>query len=113
MYVKWTTDAINCYELNCNCKKCFLAKVLETPCVMYQTVKYNLEKIGTPEEEPRKPFTPYAKLPTPEEIIAALDKFDAKAAAKKLKVSAYKLNSLMKEHNINGYLLNWKRKKKK
>lgn len=61
----WTQDAINCYELNADCTRCLLSKILETPCLMNLTVEKNLSLIGLPTEEnslkKRKPYKFYRK----------------------------------------------------
>ncbi len=49
---EWTPSAIDCFEIKCNCKRCFLYHVYfkysPDKCKMYQAVKRLIRKVGIP-----------------------------------------------------------------
>ena len=49
---QWNDTAIECYEMNCNCLKCFIYKTYfrenKETCKMKYYVEYLLKKIGKP-----------------------------------------------------------------
>ena len=116
-YPQWSNDAINCYELDCDCSKCLLAKILETPCVLNITVKKNLKILGKPTEEntqkERKPHRFYRKRITRLEIISALKETTKKDAAKNFGLSLKEMSELMKSYDINGNLIRGERQRNK
>ena len=63
--IVWSKDAINCWELQADCTRCLLAKILETPCKMDLTVRKIIAAIGKPSEKntqkERKPHRFYRK----------------------------------------------------
>lgn len=49
--IKWTPQAIDCYERNCKCQGCEIDEVLETKCVMKYIVQKIYEKCGNPPQD--------------------------------------------------------------
>ena len=112
----WSRDAINCYELNCDCSKCLLAKILETPCILNLTVEKNLKIIGKPTEEntqkDRKPHRFYNKRISKYDIINKLKTTTKTKAAEYFGINIQEMSELMKAYGINGHLLRGERNKK-
>lgn len=106
MQKTWTEDAINCYELNCKCEKCFLRKTLETTCIMWLTVENNLKTIGKPTEEntqkERKISDIYRKRISKYELLAEIARTNKKTAAKKFKLSLHEMSQLMRYYKISS-----------
>lgn len=51
----WTQQALECYYINCDCKKCSLsAGHYSFICQMPRVIESLLETVGAPEEEERK-----------------------------------------------------------
>lgn len=51
---KWTRSAVECYERNRNCKGCIYDNFFSDKtqkCMMPQTVKYLLQKLGKPKNK--------------------------------------------------------------
>ena len=50
---KWNPTAKDCYEINCDCTRCFIYKTYfkhrKSECMMKYCVKYLLMKIGAPD----------------------------------------------------------------
>lgn len=51
---RWTLTAAQCYQIGCNCEKCYLPEILETKCVMRKTVIELVKKFGAPDIEKNK-----------------------------------------------------------
>ena len=49
--IKWTPQAIECFERDCNCTDCEINEVLETQCVMKHIVRKIYEKCGYPPKD--------------------------------------------------------------
>ncbi len=49
--IQWTPTAAECYLIGCNCKKCHLAEILETKCLMKNVVFELVRKFGKPNIE--------------------------------------------------------------
>lgn len=115
--LQWSKDAINCYEIGCDCTKCLLAKILETPCILNITVEKNLKTIGKPTEDntqkERKPHRFYRKRISSLEIIDTLKRTTKKEAAKQFGLSLCEMSKLMKDYNINGNLIRGERQRNK
>ncbi len=45
---KWTKSAIECYNKGCNCKKCNIPDIVQTPCYMKKTVIELVRLYGKP-----------------------------------------------------------------
>ena len=49
---QWNDTAIDCYNINCNCEKCFIYNTYfrkyKQECMMKYCVKYFLMKLGAP-----------------------------------------------------------------
>ena len=52
----WTQSAIDCYNIDCNCEKCFLHQVLNSECKMYEVVSMLIRKFGKPSADLLKDF---------------------------------------------------------
>lgn len=48
MYYHWTKSAIECYEIGCRCSICKLRRIIESKCVMKETVITIVRNIGKP-----------------------------------------------------------------
>lgn len=46
--IKWTPQAIHCYERNCNCKGCIISLSMETPCKMKLLIPSIIKQFGYP-----------------------------------------------------------------
>ena len=46
--LKWTQQAIDCYNRNCRCTGCFINEKLETPCQMKVIIPKIFAKCGKP-----------------------------------------------------------------
>lgn len=115
--IVWSKDAINCWELQADCTRCLLAKILETPCKMDLTVRKIIAAIGEPSEEntqkERKPHRFYRKRISSLEIINTLKRTTKKEAAKQFGMSLCEMSKLMKNYNINGNLIRGERQRNK
>lgn len=61
---RWTLSAAQCYQIGCNCEKCYLPEILETKCLMKTTVIELVRKFGAPDiekikQEQQEGFTRY------------------------------------------------------
>lgn len=114
-YPQWTKDSINCYELNCDCSKCLLAKILETNCILNLTVKRNLQIIGEPTEEntqkDREPHKIYKKRISKYDLVNRLKLTSKKEAAKYFSLSMREMSELMKAYSINGNSIRYERER--
>lgn len=48
---RWTLTAAQCYQIGCNCEKCYLPQILETKCLMKKTVIKLVKEFGAPDIE--------------------------------------------------------------
>lgn len=46
---KWTQSAVDCYKLGCNCNKCNIPLIMETPCQMKRVVITLVALYGVPD----------------------------------------------------------------
>lgn len=61
---RWTLTAAQCYQIGCNCEKCYLPEILETKCEMKKTVIKLVKEFGAPDiekikQEQQEGFTKY------------------------------------------------------
>lgn len=45
---RWTLSAIDCYKIGCNCSRCTIPEIMETPCKMKYCVLELVKKFGKP-----------------------------------------------------------------
>ena len=45
----WTQQAVDCYKLGCNCSKCNIPLIMETPCQMKRSVITLIRLYGVPD----------------------------------------------------------------
>lgn len=45
---RWTYSAVNCYLNYCDCSRCNIPKITETPCHMRYSVKSLIKQLGLP-----------------------------------------------------------------
>lgn len=48
---KWTSAAIDCFKIGCNCKKCSISEIMQTRCKMKEIVLELVKKYGAPKTE--------------------------------------------------------------
>lgn len=46
---RWTQSAVDCYKLGCNCIKCNIPLIMETPCQMKRSVITLVRLYGRPD----------------------------------------------------------------
>lgn len=46
---RWTQSAVDCYRLGCNCSKCNIPLIMETPCQMKRSVISLVRAYGIPD----------------------------------------------------------------
>lgn len=49
--IKWTPQAVHCYERNCDCKGCIIKMTIETPCRMKFLIPLIVSHCGKPISE--------------------------------------------------------------
>lgn len=45
---RWTRSAVDCYKIGCNCSRCNIPLIMETPCKMKYSVLELVKKFGKP-----------------------------------------------------------------
>lgn len=104
--LRWTPSAVECYERNCACNGCPISKIIETQCLMKNTVIKLVKNCGVPPEQPKEIDV--------NEIIGELEKGRTiKEISKDYDVSPSALVHILKPCGVSGHHYKSKRKKRR
>ena len=49
--VRWTQQAKDCFDLNCQCQDCIIYRTIETQCLMKRLIPKIYKRFGLPPEK--------------------------------------------------------------